>query len=137
VSALQSFDHRPDEADVIGWREPSGIAPALVETLGIGHQKSLLVSQQVEMGKLRHGGSMATPSMKDQHQRNRAALRQRLGNVQQIHAVHAADVDVDLFVIGRRSSGSAVGRRKATTDSDDGDDGKKSDPLPHTDFLKG
>jgi protein ImuB len=39
--------------------------------------------------------------------------------------------------VSGRSSGGAVRRRKATTESNDGDYGKNSGSLPHNDFLRG
>ncbi len=89
------------------------------------------------MGEVRHGGGVAASAMEHQHQRHRAGLWKRLWNVQQIHPVHAADADMHLFVVSRRSSGGAVRRRKAATECDDGNYCKKSDSLPHDDFLGG
>jgi hypothetical protein len=103
VRSFQLRNQRTNEGHVICRRKPARVIPMRVEAVRIGDQEPFLVGQSVEMSEVGHGGSVAVPTVEDQHQQRRRAFRKLGGNVQKVLAVHTSDVEMFRCIICRRA----------------------------------
>jgi hypothetical protein len=81
-------DQEPDVVDVVtvGGRRPAPVGPALVVSVGIGHQQLMGVGDAVEVGQPPLPGSAPAAAVQAEHEPDGIAGR----HVQRVRPVHAA-----------------------------------------------